>query len=78
MTSIPVEFSASPGNVRYLPPNLGEHSDEILGELGYSAEQITSLCASRNQAAAPTHPPAPPQQAGAEGMIPKTAAQPRP
>ncbi|WP_201195552.1 CaiB/BaiF CoA transferase family protein [Pseudomonas fluorescens] len=78
MTSIPVEFSASPGNVRYLPPNLGEHSDEILGELGYSVEQIASLCASRAPAGAPSPAPEPLPQASDESMVPETAAQPRP
>ncbi|SEI52823.1 CaiB/BaiF CoA-transferase family protein [Pseudomonas sp. NFACC07-1] len=43
MTSIPVQFSASPGNVRYLPPNLGEHSLEILAEVGYSPDVAARL-----------------------------------
>jgi formyl-CoA transferase len=45
MTSIPVHFSASPGNVRYLPPNLGEHSIEVLIEAGYSAQEASALFA---------------------------------
>ena len=45
MTSIPVHFSASPGNVRYLPPNLGEHSVEVLIEAGYSAQEANALIA---------------------------------
>lgn len=70
MTSIPVQFSASPGNVRYLPPNLGEHNLEILGELGYSQQQIENLCAPR--------PPAPAPQTAATSSSPaETAAQPR-
>jgi len=43
MTSIPVQFSASPGNVRYLPPNLGEHSLEILAEIGYDPDVAARL-----------------------------------
>ncbi len=43
MTSIPVHFSESPGNVRLLPPNLGEHSLEILSEVGYDAETAARL-----------------------------------
>ena len=45
MTSIPVHFSESPGNVRYLPPNLGEHSIEVLIEAGYSASEASALIA---------------------------------
>jgi formyl-CoA transferase len=37
MTAIPVQFSDSPGNVRLLPPTLGEHSLEVLAEVGYDA-----------------------------------------
>lgn len=72
MTSIPVQFSASPGNVRYLPPNLGEHSQEVLEAIGYSPEQIQELCAPR----APASPPAP-HAAATESMIVEPAAQPR-
>jgi crotonobetainyl-CoA:carnitine CoA-transferase CaiB-like acyl-CoA transferase len=43
MTSIPVHFSESPGNVRYLPPTLGEHSIEVLVEAGYSASEAAQL-----------------------------------
>jgi crotonobetainyl-CoA:carnitine CoA-transferase CaiB-like acyl-CoA transferase len=45
MTTIPVHFSESPGNVRYLPPNLGEHSIEVLLEAGYSADEAQALLA---------------------------------
>lgn len=57
MTSIPVQFSASPGNVRYLPPNLGEHSLEILAEVGYSPDVAARL--SRTTLRKPSANPAP-------------------
>ena len=43
-TAIPVSFSESPGNLRLPPPRLGEHNAEILGELGYSAEEVAEIC----------------------------------
>ena len=39
----PVTLSRTPGGVRMPAPDPGEHTDEILGELGYSAADITSL-----------------------------------
>ncbi len=46
MTGLPLKFSRTPGTVRTPPPTLGEHTDEVLRELGYSEEDITRLRAS--------------------------------
>jgi crotonobetainyl-CoA:carnitine CoA-transferase CaiB-like acyl-CoA transferase len=39
----PIEFSTGRAEVRRLPPRSGEHTDEILGELGYAADDVQRL-----------------------------------
>lgn len=39
----PFRLSATPGSIRSRPPTIGEHTDEILGSLGYDAASIAKL-----------------------------------
>jgi crotonobetainyl-CoA:carnitine CoA-transferase CaiB-like acyl-CoA transferase len=38
-----VRLSATPGTIRHRAPTLGEHTDEVMRELGFSQEQISAL-----------------------------------
>lgn len=43
LPGIAIKLSETPGTVRRPPPLLGEHTNEVLTELGYSDEQVDSL-----------------------------------
>jgi crotonobetainyl-CoA:carnitine CoA-transferase CaiB-like acyl-CoA transferase len=43
MLGSPLKLSAQPASIRRPPPVLGEHTDEILAEAGYTAAQVAEL-----------------------------------
>lgn len=43
MVGIPMRFSATPGSIRTPPPEVGEHTEQILGELAYEPPRIAEL-----------------------------------
>jgi crotonobetainyl-CoA:carnitine CoA-transferase CaiB-like acyl-CoA transferase len=46
MPAFPVNFGATPADVRRHAPRLGEHTAEVLREAGLTGEKIEALCAS--------------------------------
>jgi len=43
MLGVPFKFSDTPAAVRRAPPTLGQHTDEILGEIGMDAAEVQRL-----------------------------------
>ena len=39
----PIKLSATPGGIRHRAPLLGEHTDDILADLGYSSDAIAKF-----------------------------------
>jgi crotonobetainyl-CoA:carnitine CoA-transferase CaiB-like acyl-CoA transferase len=43
VVGIPMRFSRTPGSVRSGPPGVGQHTDDVLAEAGYSDEEIRAF-----------------------------------
>ena len=43
LAETPVRLSRTPGGIRTRPPTIGEHTDQVLAELGYGAQEIDAL-----------------------------------
>jgi crotonobetainyl-CoA:carnitine CoA-transferase CaiB-like acyl-CoA transferase len=49
VTGVPVKLSETPGAVRRPPPGLGEHTAEVVKELGFDQDFLDRLAAGKQQ-----------------------------
>jgi crotonobetainyl-CoA:carnitine CoA-transferase CaiB-like acyl-CoA transferase len=47
VTGVPIHFQGTPGSVRRASPLHGEHTEEVLAELGYSEGEVEGLFAGK-------------------------------
>jgi crotonobetainyl-CoA:carnitine CoA-transferase CaiB-like acyl-CoA transferase len=52
VTGVPVKLGSTPGSVRLAPPVHGQHTRELLAELGYDDDAVEQLLSSRVAGAA--------------------------
>lgn len=45
MQGVVPKLSRTPGEVRWIGPDLGKHTEEVLQSIGYSAEEVVKYCA---------------------------------
>jgi crotonobetainyl-CoA:carnitine CoA-transferase CaiB-like acyl-CoA transferase len=58
LPGLPASYGKTPGAIRRLPPRLGEHSAELLREIGLGEDEVAALLASGATRAVVTPPPA--------------------
>jgi crotonobetainyl-CoA:carnitine CoA-transferase CaiB-like acyl-CoA transferase len=59
LIGLPIKLSETPGKIRRAPPLLGEHTEEVLREAGYTPEEVAKLRAAG--VITPGDPAAPPR-----------------
>jgi crotonobetainyl-CoA:carnitine CoA-transferase CaiB-like acyl-CoA transferase len=43
VVGVPMRFSETPGTIRLSPPTVGQHTDDVLSSIGYTADEIEAL-----------------------------------